>query len=86
MAEVLDDQSGNLLPQGATRKTTRVKSMFFGRDAESSYEYGEFEQPFYGDEGGASRFYHHIDTLAEVVCYLEKLFEGETLITLDTAS
>lgn len=63
--ENLDEQSGELDPQGSQkRKDTSNYSWFGGGSAKSTY---------FGDEGGASRFFYGAKTREEVVEYLEDM-------------
>jgi hypothetical protein len=42
---------------------------------------GKTKSPGYADTGGASRFYHHFETIEDVVDHFAKLFVGPTKIT-----
>ena len=50
--KILDEQTGELLPQGGLKKTDISKSSWFGVGTPLK------TQAFYGDKGGASRFFY----------------------------
>lgn len=76
-APVMDEQSGEVgsvvkfkqESSGINRERIKV-----GFSKEALFAYG-------GDTSGVSRFYHHFDTLEDVIAYLDQLFAGPTFIT-----
>lgn len=77
-AEIMDEQSGVL--HARDNKTPTKRNHSHGVTGWGANGPPGPIDP--GDSGGASRFYHHFETIEDVVSYLNDLFVGPTMITL----
>jgi len=77
----MDEQSGELHSQDPSTRAHPGAAKFENQGASGSWRTQKGSEGWYSDTGGASRFYNHLETVEDVITYLDNLFVGPTLIT-----